>query len=300
MGLVLILTPLILYETELDTYYLDAGAFAITRLSDVIWDPSILESVAINDTMKQFLKSIVKIQSSFSNTKKFDDLVRDKGKGLVGLFTGPPGVGKTLTAEAIAEVAERPLITLSSGEMGDNSVSVEERLNKELELAEAWNAILLLDEADVFMAERGSESMVQNAITSVFLRKLEYYQGILLLTTNRIDTIDSAFESRIHFCFHYEDLDTTARFRIWNTFLEKVAASKEVSVDISDEEKRRLAARELNGRQIKNIVSVSRLYALQEKIPLSLKVVRMAVSFTQFTPETPTIGLKRKRSKVET
>src|SRR4051794_15086173 len=98
----------------------------------------------------------------------------------------------------------------SSGEMGDNSFSVQQRLKAEIELAEAWNAVLLLDEADVFMAELDSRNMVQNAITSVFLRQLEYYRGILLLTTNRLKSIDSAFQSRIHFCFQYKDLDYNA------------------------------------------------------------------------------------------
>jgi SpoVK/Ycf46/Vps4 family AAA+-type ATPase len=175
-------------------------------------------------------------------------------------------------------------MSLSSGEMGDSSVSVERRLNAELELAEAWRAVLLLDEADVFMAKRDEKNMVQNAITSVFLRKLEYYQGILLLTTNRLDSVDPAFRSRIHFCFHYLDLDDQARGLVWQTFLTKAAAKGDVRIEISDEERKLLAGRRFNGRQIKNIVSVSRAYALQNGNAISLNIIEMAANFSQFPP----------------
>jgi len=278
------------------------GGFSVSRLSAVDWNPSVFDSVIIDGGRKKFLESLVRNHSSRTAQNSFDDIVRDKGKGLVGLFCGPPGLGKTLTAEAVAEVARRPLITLSSGEMGDNSISVEKRLNAEFRLAEAWNAVLLLDEADVFMAERSNDNLAQNAITSVFLRKLEYYQGILLLTTNRMERIDSAFDSRIHFRFNFEDLDADARASIWKTFLTKAGGKGEVKVQISDEERKGLAARKLNGRQIKNIVSVSRAYALQESVPLDLDVVQMAVNFTQFdaatSGETGEEERSRKKRKV--
>ncbi|QYS94438.1 AAA domain-containing protein [Trichoderma simmonsii] len=267
------------------------GAFAVPRLCDVTWDTSILDSVEIDPTRKSFLQTLVESHVA-SNMDSFDDIVKDKGKGLVGLLCGPPGVGKTLTAEAVAEVAKRPLLVVSSGEMGSYASTVESCLKAEIKLAEAWNAVLLLDEADVFMAERDDEHIERNAITSVFLRELEYYRGIILLTTNRLRSIDSAFQSRIHFCFHYDDLDVTAKALVWKTFLAKAGASEGVRVDITDEQRHILAENDFNGRQIKNIVSITRLYALQKKQPITLELVQMAAGFSQFTLPTK----KRKRA----
>lgn len=64
---------------------------------------------------------------------------------------GPPGTGKTLTAEGIAELLKRPLYMVSVGELGTNPHQLETELNKILDVAHSWGAVLLLDEADVFL-----------------------------------------------------------------------------------------------------------------------------------------------------
>ncbi|KAK3941752.1 P-loop containing nucleoside triphosphate hydrolase protein [Diplogelasinospora grovesii] len=162
------------------------GAFAISRLEPVTWNDAIIDSLVLYQERKDFIRDLVRHHAQRDNTSAFDDFV-------------PPGVGKTLTAEVVAEIAHRPLYVISSGELGETSSSVQARLMRAMELAETWKAVVLLDEADVFLAERDDDSLSRNAITSIFLRHLEYYQGILLLTTNRLDSFDEAFQSRIHF-----------------------------------------------------------------------------------------------------
>jgi hypothetical protein len=88
----------------------------------------------------------------------------------------------------------------------------------------------------------------------VFLRRLEYFQGVCILTTNRKSEIDAAFQSRIHFTLHYPDLDELSRRTIWKNFLGTIAKISE-SDSISEEDFDRLAKHVLNGRQIKNVVS---------------------------------------------
>jgi len=165
------------------------------------------------DAEKDFIRTL--IDAHRSRGTGFDDIVRNKGKGLIGrerflpyprkcedidnrisgLLAGPPGVGKTLTAEAVAEITRRPLYTLSSGELGATPQDVGKNLSSILELSEMWDAVLLLDEADVFLAKRETTSLSRNAITAIFLRQLEYFEGILFLTTNRLNTFDHAFQS---------------------------------------------------------------------------------------------------------
>ena len=79
------------------------------------------------------------------------DFFTGKGRGLVAVLHGPPGTGKTLTAEGIAELLKRPLYMVSVGELGTNSRDLETELNKILDVAHSWGAVLLLDEADVFL-----------------------------------------------------------------------------------------------------------------------------------------------------
>ena len=61
-----------------------------------------------------------------------------------------------------------------------------------------WDVVLLLDEAEVFLQKRSPTDVKRNALVSIFLRQLEYYQGILVLTTNLIEQCDPAFESADH------------------------------------------------------------------------------------------------------
>ena len=147
----------------------------------------------LGDKQKLLISSLVKQHTSQSTG--FDDLVAGKGRGLVGLLCGNPGCGKTLTAEAVAEITHRPLYIVSAGELGTSPTHVDEKLNEILELAHLWDAVLLLDEADVFLQARDTADVSRNALVSIFLRQVEYYRGILIFTTNLIEQIDPAFES---------------------------------------------------------------------------------------------------------
>lgn len=100
---------------------------------------------------------------------------------------GPPGTGKTLTAEGISELLKCPLYMASAGELGTDSRFLEHELQKILDICHTWGAILLLDEADVFLEKRNMQDIHRNALVSIFLRQLEYFQGILFLTTNRVE-----------------------------------------------------------------------------------------------------------------
>lgn len=95
------------------------------------------------------------------------------------------------------QVTHCPLYCLSAGELGTDLYDVEMKLTQVLELAHKWKAVVLLDEADVFLAQRDTTDISRNALVSIFLKKLEYYQGILILTTNLITQCDVAFESTL-------------------------------------------------------------------------------------------------------
>jgi SpoVK/Ycf46/Vps4 family AAA+-type ATPase len=123
-----------------------------------------------------------------------------------------------------------------------------------------WNAVLLIDEADVFLEARSAKELQRNQQVSIFLRLLEYYEGILFLTTNRIDNIDSAFESRIHLSLQYEELDAPSRRHVWETFLSRTTKS----TPFSEEQLNELADHQMNGRQIKNVLKTAQLLASEQ------------------------------------
>ncbi|KAL2161688.1 hypothetical protein VTH06DRAFT_8250 [Thermothelomyces fergusii] len=158
------------------------------------------------------------------------DVIRGKGSGLVILLHGVPGVGKTATAEAVAQANKKPLFVITCGDLGFTPRDVEDSLKDIFRLAHLWDCILLLDEADVFLSRRELGDLKRNALVSVFLRVLEYYSGILFLTTNRVGTLDEAFKSRIHVSLYYPRLDlrqTLDIFEVNIELLEKIIKEKQ-------------------------------------------------------------------------
>lgn len=142
-------------------------------------------------------------------------------KGVIILLHGVPGVGKTATAEAVAQRWNKPLFPITCGDLGIDADRVEKSLKGIFRLAHLWDFILLLDEADVSIAQRERRDLARNALVSgeshtlrsqdkvvclkntwnnhrvVFLRMLEYYNGVLFLTSNRPGVLDEGVKSRV-------------------------------------------------------------------------------------------------------
>jgi len=148
---------------------------------------------------------------------------------------------------------------MSAGDLGLDSSEIESSLSNVLEMATKWNAILLLDEADVFLEQRSSHDLERNKLVSIFLRILEYYEGILFLTTNRVDNIDAAFQSRIHISMQYTELSASSRRHVWNNFL--TVSNKGKKHAFSDADLDKLAGYNMNGREIKNVLKTAQLLA---------------------------------------
>ncbi|OTA08395.1 hypothetical protein A9Z42_0000760 [Trichoderma parareesei] len=191
------------------------------------------------------------------------DIIRGKGKGLILLLHGSPGVGKTTTAEGVAERFNKPLFQITCGDLGATASEVEAALERNFSLANRWGCILLLDEADVFLAQRSPKNFVRNGLVAVFLRVLEYYAGILFLTTNRIGDFDEAFTSRIHISLYYPPLDkfsTREIFRLNLGIIKQRFLDKGRKIDIHEKEILKYATAywkkhedmRWNGRQIRN------------------------------------------------
>ncbi|TVY84619.1 putative AAA domain-containing protein [Lachnellula suecica] len=239
------------------------GGFAVSKLEPITWGTESFRSLVMEPKRKKLIHSLVKQHTAAPDT--YNDLVVGKGRGLVILLSGNPGCGKTLTAEAVAEVTRKPLYMISAGELGTSPEKVDPALTLALELAHRWEAVLLLDEADVFLQARNTTDLARNALVSIFLRQLEYYKGILVLTTNRVADCDPAFKSRIHISLHYPDLEFDARKEIWKTFIMKAQKGEKKPQGMELEEIDRLAAHPLNGRQIKNLVGSARSIARESE-----------------------------------
>ncbi|KAH8429323.1 uncharacterized protein LDX57_006990 [Aspergillus melleus] len=191
------------------------------------------------------------------------DFIQDKGEGQIILLHGPPGVGKTYTVEWIAMTTSRPLLSLTIADIGTEEHSIEGELMKWFYFAETWNAILLIDEADIFLERRSNYDLARNGIVSVFLRQMEYFRGILFLTTNRVGHIDDAFLSRVHVVLEYKSLDGDMSNRIWEAFFAKLQRDMKGKFIIHSQAKRFILQRkegsevQWSGREIRNTLQTA-------------------------------------------
>ena len=249
------------------------GDVTIDGLKEIDFDESIFERLVLPDSRKQMIKALVKHTACAEGG--FRDLVEGKGEGTVFLLYGEPGCGKTLTAEAIAELLRRPLYSVSMGTLGTTADELEHRLGEILQLSACWDSLVLLDEADSFLEARSSSSSLErNAMVSVMLRLCEYHQGILFLTSNRIDSLDPAFQTRITLALRYESLNMEGRNKVWKNLLEKSGYESNMhSFDLNE-----LSKPVLNGREIKNALRLAMALAVDEQSDLTQKVLLKSVS----------------------
>lgn len=233
-------------------------------LCEISWNTRAFESLVLNKKTKRLIQALI---SNQIEAEKSTDLISGKGNGLIMLLHGGPGTGKTLTAESVAEIAKKPLYPVTCGDIGTKPEDVERYLESVLYLGKTWGCVVLLDEADVFLEQRSLEDLQRNALVSVFLRVLEYYDGILILTSNRVGTFDEAFKSRIQLAVHYNSLTTHQRTKIWENFIERLRELNEEGIDFDDLEDNieQLAKREMNGREIRNAITTARQYARWER-----------------------------------
>ncbi|MCJ1268457.1 hypothetical protein MMC22_008345 [Lobaria immixta] len=232
----------------------------VDRVSDISWNKQAFESLVVNEKTKELVQALITNQLT---AEKSTDLIRGKGNGLTILLHGGPGTGKTFTAEGVAEIAEKPLFRVTCGDVGTKPEEVEKYLESVLNLGKIWDCVVLLDEAEVFLEERGLVDLQRNAFVSVFLRVLEYNVGILILTSNRVGTFDEAFKSRIQLALHYKNLTPSQQRKIWRNFLNRLKRLDEDNVDFDDiiDHIDELGEENMNGRQIRNAITTARQLA---------------------------------------
>jgi SpoVK/Ycf46/Vps4 family AAA+-type ATPase len=262
--------------------------FYVDDIKPLKWNDEAYSHLVYPEEQKDLVLTFVKNhQRMKAKGDGVDDVIHGKGQGLILLLSGPPGTGKTLTAEAVADKTRRPLYYLQAEELGTNAAYLGPKIKKVFEMATDWNAVILLDEADVFMAERSPADIARNELVSIFLRELEYFQGIIFLTTNLYSTIDTAFRSRVNIHLLFSPLSASSRLVLWRKFLTRLPP-RSVDSDVfenaldhlSEDDMHQLALWELNGREIKNAIKTVRTWCLLKDYDIRLSRLESGIRVT--------------------
>lgn len=176
------------------------------------------------------------------------------GKGITMLFHGPSGTGKTATSEAIAKKINKKIGIVNYAQIYDCWVgNSEKNIKRVFEEAKENDCVLLFDEAEAMFSERfigvSSIERMHNLMTNTLMQEFEKFSGIIILTTNREDVIDAAFDRRILLKLKFDLPSADIRAEIWELFLK---GCPNLSPDVSFSELGRRYS--FTGGKIKNVV----------------------------------------------
>ena len=227
-----------------------------TNLEDVVLNPKTRE--VLDTLLKQMDKNVLKLLKEWG--------IKDKRRGIDArlIFYGPPGTGKTMTALSLSKSLKRTALMFDCSKIlsmyvGESEKNVRKIFDSYKELAKKTKSepILILNEADQFLSSRttsssGSDKM-HNQMQNIFLEQIENFEGILIATTNLLETIDPAFSRRFDYKIEFSKPTLSERKLLWQNMLPSTADyDKNFSIDD-------LAIFDLTGGQIKVIIKNSAL-----------------------------------------
>ncbi|WP_200763311.1 ATP-binding protein [Nitrosophilus alvini] len=223
-----------------------------TTLDDVVLHPETRKT--LNNLLKQMDRTV-------SNRLK-EWGIKPKKKGIDAriILYGPPGTGKTMTALSLAKSLRKPVLSFDCSKIlsmyvGESEKNVRKIFDtyNELSSKAKTEPVLLLNEADQFLSSRtsspgSSADKMHNQMQNIFLEQIEKFEGVLIATTNLLETIDQAFSRRFNYKIEFKKPSFKERVELWKKMLPKNAPYEE-GFDIE-----KLASYDLTGGQINLVI----------------------------------------------
>ena len=246
------------------------------EMFELIEPKKTLDDVVLNEKTKKTLDSLLKQvdKSVIDKLKKWG--IKDKKKGIDAriIFYGAAGTGKTITALALAKSLKKQVLSFDCSKIlsmyvGESEKNVRKIFDdyKELCIKTKSEPILLLNEADQFLSNRvsgqisGSDKM-HNQMQNIFLEQIERFEGILVATTNLLESIDKAFSRRFNYKIEFLKPKEEQRKLLWEKLLpSNLPFSDDFSID-------KLISQELTGGQIELVIKNTAYKLAVEDEPL--------------------------------
>ncbi len=252
-------------------------------LNNTLWEESRkqsrkrLDDLALRIDSKMEWKDLVLPDQQSNTLKQITSHVRQRAKvydawgfgsrnsrglGISALFSGPSGTGKTLAAEVIAGELKLDLYRIDLSQIVSKYIGeTEKNLRRIFEAAEGSGAVLLFDEADALFGKRSevkdSHDRYANIEVGYLLQRMEAYQGLVILTTNLKNALDTAFLRRLRFVVQFPFPEYDDRCRIWDRVFPAAMPSEKI-------ENERLAELSLAGGSIRNVAMNAAFLAADE------------------------------------
>ncbi len=243
------------------------------------FDPKELDALVIAPEAREEIEAVLKQHKNAS--KLFEEWGLGEtiayGRGMTFCFYGTPGTGKTFATHCISKAMGLKLLVISAAEIQSSEPGAANRnIQQAFASATKEKKILFLDECDSLITQRGDVGMVLGGEINTLLTEIEKFEGICILATNRIDTLDEALERRISLIVEFPEPTHPQRKTIWEKLIpKKMPLEKEVVVE-------KLADHKLTGGQIKNaVLQAARLALSSESKTVTLAHFESAIARIQ-------------------
>ena len=195
--------------------------------------------------------------------------------GVVAMFTGPPGTGKTMSAEVIASDLKLDLFKVNLATMVSKFIGETEKNLEELfEAADTGNVVLLFDEADSIFGKRSevsnSNDRYANLEVSYLLQRIERFDGLVILTTNLKSNVDAAFLRRINLTVDFQSPNLVERMRLWSRVIPEVAPQSDLDLDF-------LSKFKITGADIRSVALTAAFRAADAGVSISMNEMVLAL-----------------------
>ncbi|KAJ5654063.1 ATPaseAAA-typecore [Penicillium lividum] len=246
------------------------GRYLVDRMRPAEWKEDVWRSLIIGDRQKLVLQSLVIHTISRGRTRPVSPKRTRVGYFVAWNARIWKDIDRRDGRRGDPESSDNDLPWGTQQMEQISPYDFEYRLKMLLQYATQWEAVVLMDEADVFLEARDNsgDNAARNALVAVFLKALEYFSGIVFLTTNRITSFDRAMKSRIHLALEYTPPRIETRQQLWMQILKSIPAH-EIDLDPEDAVNT-FVSEKMNGREIANAIHTARTIARFQKKPLEI------------------------------
>lgn len=249
----------------------------VLAIRNYVYGTDFFDHLALPNKAKELLLGLADTQLEQTRSKldrPFNgadlDLVLGRRAGKVILLYGAPGTGKTLTVEAFADYVQKPLLSIGYGEIGYSAKEAETALAKNFHLAQAWDCVSLLEDADDMLSHSNS-GMKSNMLVKTFRQVLDQFTGLLFLTSNQHRPFDVALLSRLHIALYFDPISKESALKIWTNLLRRLDAQGEIDYSedsimnyVSSHHDAKSGQWKWSGRQIRNAFEMALNLAIWE------------------------------------
>lgn len=243
---------------------------------ELIEPKTTLDDVILNPKTREMLDTIMKQMDKTVSNRLKEWGIKDKRSGVEAkiLLHGHPGTGKTMTALSMAKSLKKQIVSFDCSKIlsmyiGESEKNVRKIFDsyREIAVKSKSDPVLLLNEADQFLSSRttsanSSADKMHNQMQNIFLEQIENFGGILIATTNLLESFDQAFSRRFNYKIKFEKPNLEQRKQLWH---KMIPVNAETADDVSIDE---LSKYDLTGGQINLIVKNTAFKVATKEVPI--------------------------------